>query len=66
MKRNVWKHFKKVNKSGSMNWNVQPLLPKWKLPRWEPNRKPLVQQALNAFAMLWRRCLLSDRLSILF
>jgi len=59
-KSKVWK------KSGLMNWNVQPVLPKRKSPRWEPNRKSLVQQTLNVSATLQRRCRLSDKLSVLF
>jgi len=27
-----------------MIWNLQPLLPKGKLARWEPNWKPWAQQ----------------------
>jgi len=30
-----------------MNWNVQPLLLKWKSPRWESNQKPLAQETLK-------------------
>ena len=41
-------------------------LPKWKLPRWEPNQNPLAQQTLNVSVMLRRQCCLSDKLSILF
>jgi len=41
-----------------MNGNLKPLLAKWKLRRWEPNRKPLAQQTFNTSAKLRHRCYL--------
>ena len=64
-KPKVWKLWKN-KKSSLMNWNVQPLLPKRKLPRWELNWKPAAQQTSNTSAMLQCWCCLSDKVKILF
>jgi len=60
------KFLKNNRKSGLMNWNVQTLVPKWKLPRWKSNWKPLMHQTFNVSTSLRHRCCSNDKLNILF